>query len=97
MSTNRYAAERRADEYVAGIDTDANGQVSVTLTDLKQLESAADVSAHATGGYVVTPVSVSDNVVTLEVRASAGTAGDPLPLVTGGAGVTDVRVSAVGY
>lgn len=95
--TNAYTETRRGNESVAGVDTDGSGQFQLTFGELRNIESPADVDAHAVGGYVVNCVSVNGNTATFEVRASAGTAGNELPLVTSTTGVTDVEAHAFGY
>lgn len=97
MSTQNYFTQpRQESEIVTGVDTDGSGQAVITVTGLRQIESPADVTAQAAGGYLVNVLSVSGNDVTVEVRASAGTAGNELPLVTGTADVTDVHINAFG-
>lgn len=95
--TNPFTETHSDSRTVSAVDTDTSGQVQVTFGDLRQIESAADVDAHASGGYVVNAVSVSGNTVTFEVRASAGTSGNALPLVTGTTDVTDIHTRAEGY
>lgn len=82
---------------VTGVDTDGSGQFTVSFTALRTISGPEDVDASTTGGYVVNCVSVSGNTATFEVRQGhGGTAASELPLVTGGAGVTDVHASATG-
>lgn len=95
--TNPFTETHSDSEMVAAVDTDSSGQFQVTFGDLRQIDSPADVDAHASGGYVVNAVSVSGNTVTFELRASAGTSGNELPLVTDGTDVTDVHADAEGY
>jgi hypothetical protein len=98
MSVQNPFTETHSDSRtISGVDTDGNGQFQVTFGQLRQIETAADVDAHASGGYVANAVSVSGNTVTFELRASAGTDGNELPLHTNGAGVTDVHARAEGY
>lgn len=93
---NTFVEERSARETVAGIDTNADGDVTVTVSELRQIESANDVQAQALGGYVANVQSVSGNEVTFRIYQGGG-AGAELSAVTGTAGVTDLWVRAVGY
>lgn len=91
---NQFTETRSDTEEITGVDTDGNGQFTVSFTSIRRLNSPSDVDAHASGGYVANCVSVSGNEATFELRASAGTAGNELPLVTNGTGVTDVHAKA---
>lgn len=94
-ATNPYTDTVHASTTSTGVETDGNGDVTVTVSDLRTIESAADVTASATGGYVANVQSVSGNQVTVRIFEDAGAAGALAP-VTGTAGVTDVHVTAVG-
>jgi hypothetical protein len=94
--TNHYTDLTVGTAEATNVDTDASGQTTVTVSELKAIEDPTDVRAYASGGYLVNVMSVSDQDVTVEVRASAGTSGTELPLVTSGTDVTDVYVVAEG-
>jgi len=94
--TNHYTDLTVGTAEATDVDTDASGQTTVTVSELKLIEDPTDVRAYASGGYLVNVMSVSDQDVTVEVRASEGTSGNELPLVTDGTDVTDVYVVAEG-
>lgn len=85
-----------ASETAASVDTNADGDAEVTLSELRGIESVADASATATGGYVASVQSVSGNTVTVRVFQEADTGG-AMAAVTGTADVTDLHVRAEGY
>lgn len=93
---NQFTEPRRDSTTVESVDTDGNGDVTITLTGLRHVESAADARASAAGGFVANVQSVDGNAVTVRIFEDAGAAG-ALAANTGGTGVTDVHVSAVGY
>lgn len=86
---------RHASESVPNVDTDGSGDVQITVGGLRQIESAADVSAQAAGGYTANVQSVSGNSATVRIFQGGGS-GTPHSAVTSGTDVTDVYVSAVG-
>lgn len=63
-----------------GLDFSGDSEVDVTVSDLKQIDSIADVQAQAYGtgdtdsgeGRVVVPVAVSGNTVTLHAYYGGG-------------------------
>jgi len=79
----------------SSVDTDGSGQTVVTLGGLRQIESPADATAQAAGGYMANVVGVDGNDVTVEVRENASAAGE-FPLVTDTSDVTDLHVNAEG-
>ena len=88
--------QRTGTETVTDIDTDASGDVTVTVSELRQIDDPADVSAQAAGGYVANVQSVSGNEVTFRIYQGGG-ADTELAPITGSSGVTDLWVRAVGY
>jgi len=80
---------------VSGVDTDASGNVVITIDGIRDVESAADAYAYADGGFVANVQSVDGADVTVRLFEGDGTAG-PLVAVTDGTGVTDVSVAAEG-
>jgi len=95
-ATNPHVEAENASAVVTGVDTDASGDVVVTVSELRNIESPADATAQASGGYVANVQSVSGNDVTVRVFEDAGAAGE-MSAVTGTAGVTDVHVRATGH
>lgn len=95
-STNPHTSANHASTTASAVDTDASGDTTVTVGELRHIDSAADVEASATGGYVANVQSVSGNEVTVRIFQSAGAAAE-MAAVTGTADVTDLHVSAVGY
>lgn len=93
---NPMVDERSATETVTGIDTDASGDVTVTVSELRQIESPNNVQAQAAGGYVANVQSVDGNDVTFRIYQGGGAASE-LSAVTGTTGVTDLWVHALGY
>jgi len=88
--------QRTGTETVTDIDTDASGDVIVTVSELREIEEPNDVSAQAAGGYVANVQSVSGNEVTFRIFQGGG-ADTELAPITGGSAVTDLWVHAVGY
>jgi len=95
-ATNPHVETEHASTTATGVDTDASGDVVVTVSQLRNIESPADASANAAGGYVANVQSVSGNGVTVRIFQDAGAAGE-MAAVTGTNGVTDVHVEATGY
>lgn len=97
MSTRNATTETRRDSAtITGVDTDASGDVTVSLGALRHIESPGDANAQASGGYVANVQSVSGNEVTVRIFQSAGSEAE-LVAVTGGSGVTDLHVEAEGW
>lgn len=94
-TTNPHVETRTASTTATGVDTDGSGDTQVTVSELRHIESPADVTASAAGGYVASIQSVSGNTVTVRLFEDAGAAGE-LAAVTGTNGVTDVHVHAEG-
>lgn len=92
---NAFVDSRQASTYVQNVDTDASGDVQITVGGLRQIEDQADVSASASGGYVANVQSVSGNTVTVRIFQSGGSA-TVMSAVTGGTDVTDVKVHSTG-
>lgn len=81
---------------ITGVDTDGNGEFTVSLTNLRRVRGLQDVSASASGGYVANPVASTENTVTVRLYSEAGAAGAMAP-VAAGADVTDVVVEGRGW
>lgn len=94
--TNPHTNKVYASTTEEGVNTDADGDVEVTLGKLRTIEDAADASASASDGYVANVQSVDGNTVTVRVYES-GADGSELAAVTDSDGVTDVHVKAFGY
>jgi len=93
---NPLLTQKTGTETVTGIDTDGSGDVVVTMSELRQIDEPNDVQAQAAGGYVANVQSVSGNEVTLRIFQGGG-ADTELSAITGGSGVTDLWVHALGY
>ena len=93
---NPLLTRREGTETVTGIDTDGSGDVTVTVSELRQIDEPNDVSAKAAGGYVANVQSVNGNEVTFRIFQGGG-ADSELTAVTGDSGVTDLWVHALGY
>lgn len=94
--TNHYTELQTGTAEATSVDTDGNGQTTVSVSELKLIEDPTDVRAYASGGYLVNVVSVSDQDVTVEILASGGTSGNALTPVANETDVTDVYVVAEG-
>jgi len=103
MATNPYLSEgeggyRTVSDEADAVDTDGNGDFTHTFSDLKIVESGADVHASAEGGYVASIQSTSDNQVTVRIfEGNGGTTSGEMAAVTNGNGVTNVDFLARGY
>lgn len=95
-STNPHTQTHTGSTTAESVDTNADGDVTVTVPNLREIESAADATAQATGGYVASVESVSGNEVTVRVFQEAD-GGGTLGAVADTQDVTDVRVRAEGY
>jgi len=95
-STNPHVEKLTASTTEVDVDTDGSGDVVVSVTELRNIESPADASASASGGYVANVQSVDGHDVTVRVFESAGSAAE-LSAVTGTTDLTDVHVKAEGY
>lgn len=102
--TNPHVEGETATEHLSSVDTDAGGTIDAdgngadpTVNGLRQIDSPADVTAHASGGYVANVTAVNNgNEVVVEIREGGG-ANTELALITGTADVTDVYIRAEGY
>lgn len=95
-ATNPHTESHTASTTAEAVDTDDNGDATVTVGELRAIEHPADVDASAAGGYVANVQSVDGNTVTVRVFQGGG-ADATLNPVTGTDGVTDVHVRAEGY
>lgn len=97
MSTprNLHRNYRNAHQEQAAVDTDGNGDVTITVSELRSIPSVAHVTAGASGGFVASVQSVSGNQVTVRIFQDAGAAGE-LAAVTNTADATDVHINATG-
>lgn len=108
MSTNTYTETLTASQTVTNVDTDGSGDVDgydydgdslsqeIVVEDLRGIESPADVSVQAAGGYVANCIGVSGNTITVRIFESAGSSA-ALSAVTGASDVTDLHINAQGY
>lgn len=90
--------ERRVFQEVAAasVDTDTNGDFTVTFDDLRDIESKANVTAQAEEGYVTNVQSVTGNAATVRVFQSAsGSTAEALSAVNA-SNVTNVNATAWG-
>lgn len=98
-ATNSFTETLTASTTASSVDTDGSGDTTVTVGELRTIESAADVEAQASGGYVAEVQSVNGNDVTvrvLEGNYGAASTG-PLTAVASTADVCDISVKAEGY
>lgn len=95
-TTNSLTSEVRASEVVEGVDTNADGEVDVVVGDLRQIDSPADASAQAAGGYVANVTAIDGNTVTVTLFEEDD-GGEALAEVADGDDVTDIHVEAFGY
>lgn len=96
MATRNVHTEKSRDETsVDNVDTDGNGDVTVTFDGLRRIHSTADVNISAEGGYVANPQSVNGNQVTVRIFQGGG-ADTELAAVTNGADVTNIAGNALG-
>lgn len=93
---NPFLTRREGTETVTDIDTDASGDVTVTVDELRQIEEPNDATAQAAGGYVANVQSVDGNEVTFRIFQGGGSASE-LSAVADGTDVTDLWVRALGY
>lgn len=97
-TTNVFTDRTSTSMLEQSVDTDGNGDVTVTVGGLREIEGEEDVSVEADAGFVAGVQSVDGNSVTIRVYQGdygAGAAG-PLVPITGTNGVTDLRITAVG-
>jgi hypothetical protein len=96
MSTRNVFTEESRDTVSAmGVDTDGNGDTTLTFDGLRQIGGPPDVNVQAAGGYVANVQSVSGTQVTVRIHQGGGAATE-LAAVTGTNGVTDLWAEAVG-
>lgn len=94
---NNFTQERRGSAEVSGIDlSNGDGSFTVTVGELRRIESVADVTVEASGGYVANADSVSGNTVTATLYETAGSNGE-MASVGDGSDITGIRVEAAGY
>lgn len=92
--------EQQSQEVAAtSVDTDASGDFTLTFDDLRVIESKADVTVHAEGGFQVSPRSVSGNTVTFRVfQYDYDAAADGAAIAhTSATDVTAVNATAKGH
>lgn len=103
MLTNTQVERRTDSKTLQDVDTSASGNINgesgtvgVVLDDLREIESPADVTVSAYGGYSCSVRSVDGNEVTVRLFYGGG-AGAELDAVSSGTDVTDVHFHAEGY
>jgi len=96
MARNEFVEKHTVTIQETGVDTDGSGQATIDVTEVREIDSVADVELHTPSGYVVNPVSVSGNTVTCEVRQGGG-ADTELALVDASSISIDVNGTARGY
>lgn len=94
-ATNPHTETITATETAESVDTDASGDVTVPVGELRSIAHAADVDVSCPDGYVAAVQSVAGNEVTVRIYQGGG-ADATLNPVTGTADVTDVHIRAEG-
>lgn len=82
----------------SSVDTDGSGDVTVTISDLREIENPEDVTVTATGGYTADVQSVSGKDVTIRVFHGDydATADGALIAATNLSGGPDLQITALG-
>lgn len=94
---NDHLGYRTEEENADAVDTDGNGQVTVSVRGLRRIESVNDVEVRTeASGYIANVDSVDGNEVTFTIYQGGGAATE-LASVDGAADVCDVTVVAKGW
>ena len=105
--TNPFTEKTLVSQTVTAVDTDGSGDVDgydyegdslsqeIVVEELRHIESPADVSVQASGGYVANCIGVSGNTITVRLFESAGSNAS-MSAVASGTDVTDLHIQAKG-
>lgn len=87
--------EDTIEKAAADVDTDGNGDITITFTGLRKIRDEASVMVSLEGGYVGGVQSISENQAVVRIYRSAGSAA-ALAAVANGSDLCILHARAIG-